>query len=162
MNYVIVCMHTWLYMHVHAHVYSLYICRCVYMCANVYMCAGVARTHVYICICRRAMGAYITRICSSLFYRAFYYTVDHTIGSCACVNYCCQHYELSHIIAIFTNHRYHIEWIMCIWTHDIPETPHTGKYAHIADCFFEFLWRFIVFWDLDNSREGGSTIARWP
>ena len=92
MNYVIVSMHMWLCVHVHAHVYFLYICRCVYiyMCANVYTCASVTRTHVYICVRRREMGVYITRMRSFLFYRAFYYKIDHTMGSylvyiCACV-----------------------------------------------------------------------------
>ena len=85
MNYVIVCMHMRLCVHVHAHVYFLYTCRYVYiyiyMCANVYMCASVTRTHVYICVRRREMGVYITRMRSFLFYRAFYFIIDHTMGS---------------------------------------------------------------------------------
>ena len=110
MNYVIVCMHLRLCVHVHAHVYFLYTCRYVYIyvCANVYMCASVTRTHVYICVRRREMGVYITRMRSFLFYRAFYFIIDHTMGSylvyiCAPMCMCVHVYEsISIYIHAFT------------------------------------------------------------
>ena len=62
-------------------VFSIHMSMCVYMCANVYMCAGVTRTHVYVCVHRRGMGACVTRMRPCVFYRAFYYIIDHTMGS---------------------------------------------------------------------------------
>ena len=80
-------------------VFSLHMSMCVYMCANVYMCAVVTCTHVYVCVRTRGMGTCVTRMRPCVFYRAFYYIIDHTwfiscvymrahvhVCTCICVN----------------------------------------------------------------------------